>query len=61
MKFETHLLVSGADYADLYDALYQACNNLVGTTGITARRLPAGSPGSERRRDEPAAAAQLQV
>ncbi|MFZ1629850.1 MAG: M4 family metallopeptidase, partial [Anaerolineae bacterium] len=35
-EVQTHLLVSGADYADLYDALYQACNNLIGTAGITA-------------------------
>ena len=27
---QTHLLTSGADYADLFEALYQACNNLVG-------------------------------
>ena len=30
-EVQTHLLTSGADYADLYDALYQGCNNLVGT------------------------------
>lgn len=31
---ETHLLVSGSDYGDLYNALYQACQNLIsgGTT-----------------------------
>ncbi len=33
---QTNLLTSGANYADLYDALYQACLNLVGTSGITA-------------------------
>ena len=33
---QTNLLTSGTDYADLYDALYQACNNLVGTGGIVA-------------------------
>jgi Zn-dependent metalloprotease len=33
---QTGLLTSGADYADLYDALYQACTNLVGTAGITS-------------------------
>ena len=27
---QTHLLTSGSDYADLYNALYQACLNLVG-------------------------------
>ena len=33
---QTNLLTSGADYADLYGALYQACLNLVGgTDGIT--------------------------
>ncbi len=32
---QTNLLVSGSDYADLYDALNQACSNLVGTAGIT--------------------------
>ena len=35
-EVQTHLLTSGADYADLYEALYQGCNNLVGTAGITA-------------------------
>jgi bacillolysin len=30
------LLVSGSDYADLYNSLYQACQNLIGTAGITA-------------------------
>lgn len=32
---QTNLLLSGSDYQDLYDALYQACLNLVGTGGIT--------------------------
>jgi bacillolysin len=35
-EVQTHLLTSGSDYADLYDALYQGCLNLVGTAGITA-------------------------
>ena len=30
------LLTSGSDYGDLYDALYQACNNLIGSAGIAA-------------------------
>ena len=33
---QTNLLTSGADYYDLYFALYQACLNLVGTGGITS-------------------------
>jgi len=33
-EVQTHLLTSAADYADLADALYQGCNNLVGTSGI---------------------------
>jgi Zn-dependent metalloprotease len=33
---QTNLLVSGSDYADLYDLLYQGCLNLVGTAGISA-------------------------
>ncbi|MCP5449373.1 MAG: M4 family metallopeptidase [Gammaproteobacteria bacterium] len=33
---QTNLLTSSADYADLYDALQQACSNLVGTAGITS-------------------------
>jgi bacillolysin len=33
---QTNLLTSGADYADLYDALFQACTNLIGTAGITS-------------------------
>ena len=33
---ETHLLTSGSDYADLYNALYQACLNLLeGQAGIS--------------------------
>ncbi len=35
-EVQTNLLTSGADYADLHDALFQACNNLAGTGGITA-------------------------
>ncbi len=35
-EVQTHLLTSGSDYADLYEALYQGCLNLVGTSGITA-------------------------
>lgn len=33
---QAHLLTSGADYADLYDVLFQACLNLVGTESIIA-------------------------
>ena len=33
---QTNLLTSGSDYADLYNALFQACQNLVGTSGIFA-------------------------
>ena len=33
---QTNLLTSGADYYDLYNALNQACQNLVGTAGITS-------------------------
>jgi Zn-dependent metalloprotease len=32
---QTNLLTSASDYSDLYDALKQACANLVGTSGIT--------------------------
>jgi len=31
-----NLLTSGSDYGDLYNAVYQACLNLVGTGGITS-------------------------
>lgn len=31
----TNLLTSGADYAALYDAMYQACLNKIGVAGIT--------------------------
>ncbi|MGH9201629.1 MAG: M4 family metallopeptidase, partial [Vicinamibacterales bacterium] len=31
---QTNLLTSGSDYGDLYNALFQACNNLIGTSGI---------------------------
>jgi bacillolysin len=34
-EVETALLTSGSDYADLYNALPQACANLAGTAGIT--------------------------
>jgi len=34
-EVQTHLLTSGSDYADLHDALYQGCINLIGTAGIT--------------------------
>ncbi|MGE5463905.1 MAG: M4 family metallopeptidase [Syntrophothermus sp.] len=33
---QTNLLVSGADYSDLYYALQKACSNLIGQKGITA-------------------------
>ncbi len=33
-EVQTNLLTSGADYLDLYNALYQACLNKVGTNGI---------------------------
>lgn len=32
----TKLLTSGSDYADLHEALYQGCINLIGTSGITS-------------------------
>ena len=35
-EVETAFLTSGSDYADLGSALPQACDNLVGTVGITA-------------------------
>jgi Zn-dependent metalloprotease len=35
-EVETNLLTSASDYADLYNALQQACTNLVGTAGITS-------------------------
>jgi Zn-dependent metalloprotease len=34
-EVQTHLFTSAGDYNDLYDALPQACANLVGTSGIT--------------------------
>jgi len=34
-EVQTHLLTSGSDYFDLYNALFQGCTNLVGTHGIT--------------------------
>lgn len=33
---QTNLLVPTSDYGNLYDVLYQACLNLVGTSGITS-------------------------
>ena len=35
-EVQTNLLTSGSDYADLHDALYQGCSNLVGTAFITS-------------------------
>ena len=35
-EVNTNLLSSGADYSDLYYALYQGCSNLIGQKGITA-------------------------
>jgi Zn-dependent metalloprotease len=35
-EVQTQLLTSGADYLDLYNALLQACQNLIGTAGITS-------------------------
>jgi bacillolysin len=31
---QTNLLTSGSDFADLHEALYQGCLNLIGTSGI---------------------------
>jgi len=33
---QTQLLTLGSDYLDLYNALYQACQTLIGTSGITS-------------------------
>lgn len=35
-EVQTNLLTSGSDFLDLYGALYQACQNLVGSSGIVA-------------------------
>jgi len=35
-EVQTNLLTSGSNYQDLGNALYQACTNLLGTSGITA-------------------------
>jgi bacillolysin len=35
-EVQTNLLTSGSDYADLQNALSQACSNLVGTAGISS-------------------------
>ncbi|MFQ6000315.1 MAG: M4 family metallopeptidase, partial [Anaerolineae bacterium] len=35
-EVQTNIFTSASDYADLYDALPQACTNLIGTSGITA-------------------------
>ena len=34
-EVQTHLLTSGSDYGDLFEALFQGCNNLIGVAGIT--------------------------
>jgi Zn-dependent metalloprotease len=35
-EVQTNLLTTGSDYADLYNVLYQACLNLIGSNGITS-------------------------
>ena len=35
-EVQTNLLTSGSDYADLYTAILQACQNLIGVEGITS-------------------------
>jgi hypothetical protein len=35
-EVQRNLLTSGSDYNDLYNLLYQACQNVIGTAGITA-------------------------
>lgn len=35
-EVQTNWLTSGSDYADLHDALYLACQTLIGSSGITA-------------------------
>ena len=35
-EVQTNILTSGSDYGELYNALYQACTNLIGTSGISA-------------------------
>jgi Zn-dependent metalloprotease len=35
-EVQTNMFTSAGDYQDLYDSLYQACINLIGTSGITA-------------------------
>lgn len=35
-EVQTNILTSGANYSSLYNALNQACNNLIGTSGITS-------------------------
>ncbi|MBI5675430.1 MAG: DUF4214 domain-containing protein [Nitrospirae bacterium] len=34
-EVQTNLLTSGSDYADLYEALYQGCKNVIGVSGIS--------------------------
>ena len=54
---QTNLLTSASDYQDLYDALQQACANLIGTDGITAADCQQVKNALDARRDEPPAAA----
>lgn len=35
-RVQTNLLTSGSDYLDLHNALYQACQDLIGTSGINS-------------------------
>ncbi len=59
-EVNTNLLSSGADYSDLYYALQQACTNLIGQKGITARRLHRSEGRRGCRGNEWSASAQLQ-
>ena len=51
----TSLLTSAADYNDLFNALQQACVDLVGSHGIDHRGLPFRPAGGAGDRDGPAA------
>ena len=57
---QTQLLTSGADYLDLYNALYQACQSLVGTAASTSGDCTRSAQCHRRRGNEFGAGGRLQ-
>ena len=59
-EVQTNLLTSGADYADLHDALFQACQQPHRNGRHHFGRLPTGAKRRDRGRDGPATDTRIQ-